>query len=360
MPSYQEIEDAISFSDLAFNRGGAYYDPARDALYLRGSEMPDDQAAIPDDVDWGTCILIPGEKQLDLGRALVERFVQQFRPADVDLIRSFFNRRGAYRRFRIWTVEMGLLDPWHAYRARAEHAAIVAWCAEQNIPLTGIPSPPEMPELPTPTGPAPNKIHPLPNADKRITFIVNTVKNPNIIIGDYTYVDSTDGHEPFERCVLRHDPDIGDKLIIGRFTSIASGVRFIMNGTAHHPDGFSAYPFSLFGQGWEAASPGSGDPASATDTIIGNDVRIGYQALIMPGVRIGDGAVVAARAVVTHDVPPYAVVDGVPATVIRTRFSDTVISALLEIAWWNWDAAKITRNLSAITAADLTALQAAE
>jgi len=360
MPSYQEIEDAISFSDVSFGQGSAHYDPARNAIYLRGSELEEDQALIPTDVNWETCILIPGEKQLDLGRTLVERFVREYRPDDSELIRSFFIRRGAYRRFRMWTVAAGLLDHWHAYRARAEREAILAWCEDKHIPLTDIPAPPDIPDLPAPTGPSPNQIHPLPTGDKRFTYIANTIKSPNIIVGDYTYSDDCEGHEPFERRVLHHYPGNGCKLIIGRFTAIASGVRFIMNSPAHTTDGFSAYPFSLFGQGWEASSTDAGVPAPTSDTVIGNDVWIGYQALIMPGVRIGDGAIISARAVVMHDVPPYAVVGGVPATLIRTRFTEDVISALLEIAWWNWDAAKITRNRAAITSADLGALQAAK
>lgn len=359
MPNYQEIEDAISFSDLSFGRGSAYFDPSRNAIYLKGSELEEDQALIPADVNWEACIIIPGEKQLDLGRALVERFVREFRPDDYEQIRSFFSRRGAYRRFRQWTVDAGLLDFWHAYRARSEREAIVAWCADKHIPLTDIPNPPEMPELPAPTGPAPSQIHPLPTGDKRLTYIANTVKNPNIIVGDYTYTDDSEGHEPFERRVLYHYPENGDKLIIGRFTAIASGVRFIMNGATHKTDGFSTYPFSLFGQGWEAPSSGADTPTPKGDTVIGNDVWIGYQAVIMPGVRIGDGAIITARAVVTQDVPPYAVVGGVPATLIRTRFTEEVIAALLDLAWWNWDAAKITRNRAAITSADLGALQAA-
>jgi virginiamycin A acetyltransferase len=254
---------------------------------------------------------------------------------------------------------VGLLEFWHAYRARSEREAIVAWCADKHIPLTEIPHPPEMPELPAPTGPAPSQIHPLPTGDKRLTYIANTVKNPNIVVGDYTYTEDCEGHEPFERRVLYHYPENGDKLIIGRFTAIASGVRFIMNGATHKTDGFSTYPFSLFGQGWEAPSSGADTPTPKGDTVIGNDVWIGYQAVILPGVHIGDGAIITARAVVTQDVPPYAVVGGVPATLIRTRFTEEVIAALLDLAWWNWDAAKITRNRAAITSADLGALQAA-
>ncbi len=357
MPSYREIEDAMMFADAAYGEGGAYYDPARDAVYLKGADIDEEQAKIPKDVDWSACISIPGEKQLDLGRALIERFVAEVRPADADLVRGFFARRGAYRRFRTWTEELGLDDRWHAYRSRAERDTLVAWCAGHGIPLTEVP---ELPEPPPPCGPAPGLIHPLPSGDARVTFIANTVKNPNIVVGDYTYTDDAEGAEPFESRVLYHYPEIGDKLVIGRFTAIASGVRFLMNGAAHATGGFSTYPFGLFGQGWEAAAPSPGSLNARGDTVVGNDVWIGYQALILPGVKIGDGAIVAARAVVTRDVPPYAVVGGAPAAVIRTRFTEEVVSALLEIAWWNWDAAKITRNLAAIASADLDALKRAE
>jgi len=360
MPSYSEIEDAILFADAAFRMGGAFYDPARDAVYLQGSELDEDREKIPADMDWSSCIPIPGEKQLDLGRALVERYVQETRPADVGLVRSFFRRRGAYRRFRLWVEEIGLAEHWQVYRSRAERATILAWCADHSIPLSDVPDAPDLPVPPPPNGPDPGKTHPLLSGDTRLTFIANTVKNPNILVGDYTYTDDAEGAEPFESRVLYHYPEIGDRLIIGRFTAIASGVRFLMNGAAHATGGFSTYPFGLFGQGWEAAAPSPGSLNAKGDTVIGNDVWIGYQALILPGVKIGDGAIVAARSVVTRDVPPYAVVGGAPATLIRARFSGEIVAALLEIAWWNWDAAKITRNLPAITAADLDALRAAE
>lgn len=357
MPSYHDIEDAMMFADAIFGEGGAYYDPENDAIYLKGSGIEEEQQKIPESVDWDACISIPGEKQLDLGRALIDRFVKEIRPADADRVRSFFARRGAYRRFRVWTETLGLADQWHAYRSRAERDTLVAWCAEHNVPLTDVP---DIPEPPPPCGPAPGLRHPLPSGDARVTFIANTVKNPNILVGDYTYTEDVDGTESFESQVLYHDPEVGDKLMIGRFTAIGSGVRFIMNGATRATDGFSTYPFGQFGQGWETAAPSAEDLAPKNDTVIGNDVYIGYQALIMPGVKIGDGAIIAARAVVTEDVPPYTVVGGVPAAAIRTRFTKTVVNALLKIAWWEWDADKITRNLAAITATDLNALKKAE
>ena len=194
----------------------------------------------------------------------------------------------------------------------------------------------------------------------RVCFIRNTTKNPNIVVGDYTYYDDPEHSEDFERNVLYHYPFIGDKLIIGKFCALAEGVRFIMNGANHKLSGFSTYPFSIFGNGWEQVMPKPEELPYKGDTVVGNDVWIGYRALILPGVRIGDGAIVAAGAVVTRDVPPYTVVGGNPASPIRPRFPEETVRALLDIAWWNWDADKITRNLAAIVSADLDALRGAQ
>ena len=194
----------------------------------------------------------------------------------------------------------------------------------------------------------------------RVCFIRNTTKNPNIVVGDYTYYDDPEHSEDFERNVLYHYPFIGDKLIIGKFCALAEGVRFIMNGANHKLSGFSTYPFSIFGNGWEQVMPKPEELPYKGDTVVGNDVWIGYRALILPGVRIGDGAIVAAGAVVTRDVPPYTVVGGNPASPIRPRFPEETVRALLDIAWWNWDADKITRNLAAIVSADLEALRGAQ
>jgi virginiamycin A acetyltransferase len=124
--------------------------------------------------------------------------------------------------------------------------------------------------------------------------------------------------------------------------------------------GFSTYPFQIFGNGWERVMPPMTAFPFKGDTIVGNDVWIGYYTLVMPGVKIGDGAIVATRSVVVTDIPPYSIAGGNPAKVIRSRFSDETIAALLEIAWWDWSADKISRNLERIMAADLDALRAAE
>jgi len=205
-------------------------------------------------------------------------------------------------------------------------------------------------------GPDPKDPHPM-QGFPQVCFIKNVVSNPNIIIGDYTYYDDPEYSENFERNVLYHYPFIGDKLIIGKFCALATGVQFIMNGANHKISGFSTYPFPIFSNGWERVMPQPGELPFKGDTVVGNDVWIGYQSVIMPGVKIGDGAIIAAKSVVVKDVPPYTVVGGNPATSLRQRFPDKTIDALLEIAWWNWDIEKITRNLEKIVGADIEALK---
>jgi virginiamycin A acetyltransferase len=208
-------------------------------------------------------------------------------------------------------------------------------------------------------GPDPKNPHPMAGFPQ-VCYIKNTVKNPKILVGDYTYYDDPEDSEGFERNVLYHYDFSEDRLIIGKFCAIARGVKFIMNGANHKISGISTYPFQIFGNGWERVMPGPGDLPDKGDTVIGNDVWIGYDALIMPGVRIGDGAIVASRSVVVSDLPPYSVAGGNPAKVLRRRFDDAVIEDLLRIAWWDWDAAKITRNLERIVAGDVEALRLAE
>ncbi len=204
-------------------------------------------------------------------------------------------------------------------------------------------------------GPDPKDPHPM-QGFPQVCFIKNVVSNPNIIIGDYTYYDDPEDPENFERNVLYHYPFIGDKLIIGKFCALARGVQFIMNGANHKISGFSTYPFQIFGNGWERVMPQPDEFPFKGDTVIGNDVWIGYHAVIMPGVKIGDGAIIAAKSVVVKDVAPYTVVGGNPATLLRQRFPTETINLLLEIAWWNWDIEKITRNLEKIVDADIEAL----
>ena len=190
----------------------------------------------------------------------------------------------------------------------------------------------------------------------QICFIQNTVSNPNIIIGDYTYYDDPEDSEDFERNVLYHFPFVGDQLIIGKFCALARGIRFIMNGANHKLNGFSTYPFQIFANGWEKVDPQPKELPYKGNTVIGNDVWIGYETVIMPGVQVGNGAIIAAKSVVVSDVPPYTIFGGNPAKCIRQRFDNGVIRALLEIAWWNWEIKKITRNLDKIVSADIEAL----
>lgn len=205
-------------------------------------------------------------------------------------------------------------------------------------------------------GPSPTLRHPLSDAP-RVGFLKNFITRPNIEVGDYTYYDDPKGPERFEENVLYHFEFIGDRLVIGRFCSIAAETRFIMNGGNHAADWFTTYPFPIFAHGWETAMPDAWP--NRGDTVVGHDVWIGYGCTIMPGVHIGDGAIIATRSVVTRDVEPFAIVGGNPAALIRYRFDETTRRELSRIAWWDWDAAKITRNVKAICAHDLQALRAA-
>lgn len=207
-----------------------------------------------------------------------------------------------------------------------------------------------------PHGPSPNTRHPIAG-QTRLVYLKTIITNPNIIVGDYTYYDDFENPENFERNVLYHFDFVGDKLIIGKFCSIASGATFIMNGGNHRTDWFTNYPFPVFGQGWESAMPEEWPHKG--DTVIGHDVWIGYGATLMPGVQIGDGAIVASQSVVTQSVAPYTVVGGNPARPIRQRFDEDTIQTLLDLQWWHWDIAKITRNLKAICGTDRVALQRA-
>jgi virginiamycin A acetyltransferase len=204
--------------------------------------------------------------------------------------------------------------------------------------------------------PDPKVTHPLKEFPQ-VCFIKNVVSNPNIIIGDYTYYDDPENSEDFERNVLYHFHFIGDKLIIGKFCALARDTKFIMNGANHKISGFSTYPFAIFGSSWERVMPQHNELPFKGDTVIGNDVWIGYEAVIMPGVQIGDGAIIAAKSLVTKDVPPYTIVGGNPAKILRQRFPDATIKLLLEIAWWNWDIEKITTNLESIIGADIEVLR---
>lgn len=196
-------------------------------------------------------------------------------------------------------------------------------------------------------GPDKNIKFPLENYN-RLCFLKNIVKNPNIIVGDYTYYDDFQSVENFEKNVKYLFDFVGDKLIIGKFCMIASDVKFIMNGANHLTDALSTYPFTVFENGWENAMDGKNYPKKG-DIKIGNDVWIGYNATIMAGVTIGDGAIIATNSTVIKDVDPDTIVGGNPAKLIKKRFSEDVVTKLLELKWWDWDIEKITKNLQNLT-----------
>lgn len=204
----------------------------------------------------------------------------------------------------------------------------------------------------------PEKIYPR-TGDRETVYLKNVVTNPNIQIGEYTiYNDFVHDPRQFEKNnVLYQYPINGDSLRIGKFCSIACGAKFLFASANHTQASVSTYPFPIFFEEWDLDI---GDVTSAWDhkgdIVIGNDVWIGYEAVVMAGVTIGDGAIIGARAVVTKDVPPYTIVGGVPARKIRRRFSDNVIARLLELKWWDWPAEQIQRNIKNIQAGRLDLL----
>lgn len=189
------------------------------------------------------------------------------------------------------------------------------------------------------------------SGDRETIYLKYAITDPAITVGDYTmYNDFVHPPTEFERNnVLYHYPVNGDRLVIGKFCSIACGAKFLFNSANHTLGSLSTYPFPLFYEEWGLSRRDVADAwDNKGDIVIGNDVWIGYEAVILAGVTIGDGAVVGARAVVTRDVPPYTIVGGVPARPIRKRFSEAAISALLEMRWWDWPRERIARNLPAI------------
>lgn len=191
--------------------------------------------------------------------------------------------------------------------------------------------------------PDPNIIFPVTGCET-VTHVRPTIKNPNIIVGDFTYFSDTD----FEKHVLHHYDFNGDKLIIGKFCQIASGVTFIMNGANHQMNAASTYPFYIM-QGWRQTSPAPKDLPLKGDTIIGNDVWIGQNATILPGVHIGDGAIIGLGSIVGHDVDPYTIVAGNPAKPIKKRFDNEMIDLLLRLQWWNKDINEIQQLIPLLT-----------
>lgn len=201
--------------------------------------------------------------------------------------------------------------------------------------------------------PNPNEI--FLNEFKTSCFIKNVIKAPNIHIGDYTYYDDSNDPTGFEKNnVLFNYPEFGDQLIIGKFCQIASGTRFIMGPANHRITSVTTYPFNVFGGDWsEITPPHMSQLPHKGDIIIGNDVWIGRKSIIMPGVKIGDGAIIASYSVVTKDVPAYGVVGGNPAKLIKKRFDDELIDILLKVKWWDFEPQQLLEVMPLLCNEDL-------
>ena len=177
--------------------------------------------------------------------------------------------------------------------------------------------------------PDPDVVFPVPNFDT-VVYVKPTLKNKNILVGDFTYFSDTN----FESHVTHHYDFYGDKLIIGKFCQIAKGVEFVMNGANHQMNAVSTFPFYIF-EGWEQSVPPLEKMPLKGDTVIGNDVWIGQNATILPGVHIGDGVIIGANSMVGSDIEPYCIVAGNPAKIIKKRFDDELIDIMLTLKWWD-------------------------
>ena len=202
------------------------------------------------------------------------------------------------------------------------------------------------------TAPNPNTVHPIAGYDKEI-YVKPTIKNPNIIVGDFTYIADSE----FESHVTHHYDFIGDKLIIGKFCQIAAGVEFVMNGANHQMNAISTFPFYTL-EGWKMNPPAASDMPFKGDTVIGNDVWIGQNATILPGVHIGDGAIIGANSVVGSNVEPYSIVVGNPAEVTRYRFDKDLTELLLKFKWWDKPVEEINELIPILTSSDLDKVKA--
>ncbi len=200
--------------------------------------------------------------------------------------------------------------------------------------------------------PNPDKIFPVPNI-KTVTYVKPTIKNPNIIVGDFTYFADVD----FEKHVTHHYDFNGDKLIIGKFCQIGAGVEFVMNGANHQMNAVSTYPFYIM-EGFNQEVPLKKDMPLKGDTIVGNDVWIGQNVTILAGVHIGDGAIIGTNSVVGSNVEPYTVVVGNPARPIRKRFDDELIDLLLKFKWWDKPINEINELIPILACSDLKKIKA--
>lgn len=201
----------------------------------------------------------------------------------------------------------------------------------------------------------------LPTGDvhEATVHLARAIDHPNIAIGDYTYYSDFDRVEDYAARIAPYIyPGSPERLVIGKFVQIAHGVRFITASANHPMRGYSTYPFAVFNP--QTMGAYVDEVAEYGDTVVGNDVWLGYGATVLPGVTIGDGAIVGAKAVVSRDVPPYAIVAGNPARVVRRRFDDETVDRLLKLRWWDWPIEDIERNRAAIEAADPKLLEPRE
>ncbi len=199
--------------------------------------------------------------------------------------------------------------------------------------------------------PNPNAVHPI-NGYEREIYVKPTITNPNIIVGDFTYMADSE----FESHVTHFYPWSRDKLIIGKFSQIAAGVEFVMNDANHQMNAVSTFPFYTL-EGWDMDAPKASDMPYKGDTVIGNDVWIGQHAVILPGIHIGDGAIIGANSIVGRDVAPYAIVAGNPARELRKRFDDELIRLMLELKWWDKEIDEINSLIPILTCSDLEKVQ---
>ena len=200
--------------------------------------------------------------------------------------------------------------------------------------------------------PNPNTIHPIEWYDKEI-YVKPTITNKNIIVGDFTYIADSE----FESHVTHHYEWNGDKLIVGKFCQIGAGVEFVMNGANHQMNAVSTYPFYTL-EGWDMEPPAASDMPLKGDTIIGNDVWIGQNAVILPGVHVGNGAIIGANSIVGNDVSPYTIVVGNPAKELRKRFDDDLIQLMLDFKWWDKSVEEINQLIPLLTSSNLEKVKA--
>ena len=200
--------------------------------------------------------------------------------------------------------------------------------------------------------PDPEVIHPIAGYDKEI-YVKPTIQNPNIVVGEFTYIADSE----FESHVTHFYPWSRDRLIIGKFCQIASGVEFVMNDANHQMNAVSTFPFYTL-EGWDMPVPEPSDMPFKGDTVIGNDVWIGQNAVILPGIHIGDGAIIGANSVVGTDVEPYTIAAGNPAKVLRKRFDAELTELMLEFKWWDKSVEEINSLIPLLTCSDLQKVKA--